>query len=88
MKIQKKTKSGEALVDIRPMIRSASAVFDNGMVRISCVLSADSQSFLNPEYVVKYLREAVGVMTSEDLLSESYTIMRESAYLENMEPFN
>jgi hypothetical protein len=43
---------------------------------------------LNPEYVVKYLREAVGVMTSEDLLSESYTIMRESAYLENMEPFN
>ena len=88
MKIQKKTKSGEALVDIRPMIRSASAVFDNGAIRISCVLSADSQSFLNPEYVVKYLREAVGVMTSEDLLSESYTIMRESAYLENMEPFN
>ena len=88
IRIVKKTKSGEADVDIKPMIRSASAVFDNGKIRISCILSADSQSFLNPEYIVKYLRESVGVMSSENLLSESYEIMRESAYFENMELFS
>ena len=87
IKILKKTKSGEALVDIKPMIKSASAVFDSGKIRISCLLSADSQSFLNPEYIIKYLREAAGVMSSENLLSESYAIMREAAYFENMNSF-
>ena len=87
IRIVKKTKSGETEVDIRPMIKSASAVFDDGSIRISCVLSADSQSFLNPEYVIKYLRNSVGIMSSENLLSESYEIMRESAYFENMDYF-
>ena len=41
IRIVKKTKSGEAEVDIRPMIKSASAVFDNGNIRISCTLSSD-----------------------------------------------
>ena len=88
IRILKKTKSGEAVVDIRPMIKSASAVYDNGKIRIFCILSSDSQSFLNPEYIVKYLRESVGVMTDENLLSESYEIMRENAYFENMDFFN
>ncbi len=87
IKIVKKTKSGEAEVNIKPMIKSASAVFDNGKILISCILSADSQSFLNPEYIVKYLRDSVGVMSGENLLSESYEIMRENAYFENMELF-
>ena len=88
IEILKKTKSGEATVDIKPMIRSASVTADNGKIRINCVLSADSQSFLNPEYVVKYLRESAGIMASENLLSESYEIMREAAYFENMDFFN
>ena len=88
MKISKKTKSGEAIVDVRPMIKSASAVYDSGKIRISCILSSDSQSFLNPEYVVKYLKETVGILSSENLLSESYEIMRESAFFENMEYFS
>ena len=88
MVLLKKTKSGEAEVDIRPMIKSASAVFDSGKIRISCTLSADSQSFLNPVYIVKYLQKSVGIMNSEDLLSESYEIMRENAYFEDMSLFN
>ena len=88
MKISKKTKSGETIVDIRPMIKSASAVYDSGKIRLSCTLSADSQSFLNPEYVVKYLKETVGILSSGNLLSESYEIMRESAFFENMEYFS
>ena len=88
IKLTKKTKSGEALVDIKPMIRSASAVYDNGNIRISCVLSSDSQSFLNPEYIIKYLRSEVGILSDESLLSQSYSIMRESAFFDNMEVFS
>ena len=83
----KKTKSGEREVDIKPMIKSASATLDGINLRISCVLSSDSQSFLNPEYIVKYLRNKVGILSSENLLSESYTIVRENAFFENMDAF-
>ncbi len=88
IKLSKKTKSGEAIVNIKPMIKSASAAYDNGNIRISCTLSADSQSFLNPEYIVKYLRSEVGVLSHENLLSHSYTVMREAAYFDNMESFS
>ena len=88
IKVIKKTKSGEREVDIKPMIKSASAVLDSGKIRISCILSADSERFLNPEYLVKYLRERAGILTSENLLSESYTVLREKAFLENMESFS
>ena len=88
IRIIKKTKSGEAEVDIKPMIKSAHAVWDNGKIRITAILSADSQSFLNPEYLIKYLRESVGVMSSNNLLSESYSIMREAAFFEDMRPFS
>ena len=88
IKIMKKTKSGEREVDIKPMIKSASAVYDSGNIRISCILSSDSQSFLNPEYIVKYLRESVGILSSDNLLSESYSIVRENAFFENMELFS
>ena len=87
IEIVKKTKSGEALTDIRPMIRSAEVSFDEGRIVVRCVLSADSQSFLNPEYVIKYLRERAGLLSSENILSESYSIMRDGAYNINMEEF-
>ena len=88
IKVIKKTKSGEREVDIKPLIKSASVVFDNGTLRIDCILSADSERFLNPEYVVKYLRGEVGILTNQNLLSESYSIMRELAFSENMESFS
>ncbi len=85
--ILKKTKSGEAVVDIKPMIKSASASFDGSAVVVKCVLSADPSSFLNPEYVVKVLRERCGVLSSDNLLSESYTVLRTDAYLSDMGEF-
>ena len=88
IKVLKKTKSGEREVDIKPMIKYCSAAYDSGAIRISAILSSDSQSFLNPEYIVKYLRESVRILTSENLLSESYSILREDAFLENMERFS
>ena len=84
LEVLKNTKSGEALVDIRPLVKSADTVFDGKALRISCILSADPSSFLNPEYVVKLLRERCGILSSENLCEESYSIMRERAYDENM----
>lgn len=85
--VDKKTKSGVCEVDIKPMIKSAQTSFEDGALRIDCILSADSASFLNPEYIVKYLRNKCGILTSENLLSESYTVMRNNAYFEDMTEF-
>ena len=88
VEILKKTKSGEAMVDIRPLIRTADAVFADGNIRISCVLSADPSSFLNPEYIIKALREKCGILSSDNLTSESYSITRNSAHLADMSEFH
>lgn len=85
--VQKKTKSGEALVDIRPLIRSADVSFDGENICITAVLSADQSSFLNPEYVVKVLKEKCGILSSPCLTEEYYSIMRKSAYLDDMSEF-
>jgi hypothetical protein len=84
--IMKKTKSGETLVDIKPMVKSFAVSFD-GKIRVKCVLSADSSAFLNPEYIIKLLREECGILSSENLMSESYTILRTNAYNDDLSEF-
>ncbi|MBE6636095.1 MAG: DUF2344 domain-containing protein [Ruminococcaceae bacterium] len=85
--VLKKTKSGEAVVDIKPLIHSASVAYSDFRLALRCILSADSSSFLNPEYVVKLLRERCGILTSPDLLSEHYSILRTDAYRADMSEF-
>ena len=85
--VLKKTKSGEATVNIKPLVKSSDVSFDGEKIRIKCVLSADSSSFLNPEYVVKVLREKCGILSSGDLVNENYSIMRTDAYREDMSKF-
>lgn len=87
IEIVKKTKSGEQTVDIRPLIRSASVVFCDGELRLDCILSADPSAFLNPEHVVKYLRESCNILSDECLINEYYSIMRHSAYKADMSEF-
>lgn len=85
--VMKKTKSGEAMVNIKPLVRSSEVSFDGEKIRINCVLSADSSSFLNPEYVVKVLREKCGILSSGNLVEENYSILRTNAYREDMSEF-
>jgi hypothetical protein len=85
--ILKKTKSGEAVVDITPLIRSADAFCDGESLKIDVVLSADQSAFLNPEYIVKLLRAECGVLSCERLTEEYYSIMRVCAYRSDMTPF-
>ncbi len=85
--VEKKSKSGLKEADIKPLIKSASAVLDGEFIKINCILSADSAQFLNPEYIVKALRKYAGILSDECIINEYYEIMREVAYSENMEIF-
>ena len=87
VEVLKSTKSGEKTVDIRPLIRSADATMDGDLLRITAVLSASPSDFLNPEYVIKVLREQVGILTDPCLTNESYSIMRERAHFADMTEF-
>lgn len=87
LEVLKSTKSGEKIVDIRPLVRSASVVYTDGALKINCVLSADPSCFLNPEYVVDALKDKAGILTNPNLLAEHYGIKRLAAFTENMEPF-
>lgn len=86
MPVAKKQKPDDTM-DIKPLIRYATAVYDAGNIRIDCTLSADASSFLNPEYLVKYLRSACGVLSSGNLMAESYAILRHSAYAADMSDY-
>lgn len=86
--VTKKSKDTEKTVDVKPLIRSADAVSDNGKVRISATLSADQSCFLNPEYLVEAIRRETGVLSAENEALESYTVMRTAAYGEDMSEFH
>ncbi len=87
--VDKKTKPGEPTktVDIRPQIKSCECKYSNSRLVLECVLSADASSFLNPEYIIKALRNKCGILSSPDITSEGYTIMREEAYKSDMTLF-
>lgn len=87
IEVEKKTKSGIKPVDIRPLIKSADAFFDGEEIKLVCLLSADPASFLNPEYVVKFLRDSVGILSDPCLTNEYYSILREKAYTADMKEF-
>ena len=85
--VLKKTKSGERMVDIKPLIHSAEASADGELVRLDLTLSADPSCFLNPEYIADALRENLGILTEEKIATEYYTVMRESAHKADMSQF-
>ncbi len=71
----KRTKSGERDVDISPQIQDASVVFDGECLVIRARLCADSMNFLNPEYLVKVLKDQCAILTG-DPCAEEYSILR------------
>ena len=85
--IEVQKKNSDKTTDIRPLIKSASAVKDGDTIVIDTVLSADPSAFLNPEYVIKALRDGAGILSSPDLTKEDYEIIRLNAYFEDMSEF-
>lgn len=82
----KRSKSGDKDTDISGGIKESRAFFENGKVVVQAILAADNAGFLNPEYLVTYLKTACGVLQG-DLLEESYAVVRTGLYGKNMKPF-
>lgn len=59
--LMKRSKSGEKEVDITKMIKSVVARIDDGLLVITAVTGADSESYLNPEYVMTAVNDALGI---------------------------
>ena len=87
VEVIKKSKKGEILTDIRPLIKETDVVYDSGILKISAMLSSSPEEYLNPEYLIKVLKEKCGILRSPDLLSEYYTVLRERAYKVDMTEF-
>ena len=86
LSIVKKSKKGEVSVNIRPLIKSVCVTKCGQMAKIDCVLASSSQSFLNPEHVIRAIKEYTDVF-SGDLLNEFYSVIRKCAYKSDMTEF-
>ncbi|MBO7196408.1 MAG: DUF2344 domain-containing protein [Clostridia bacterium] len=85
--VEVQKKNSDQMINIRPLISSAVAKRVENEIVIDAVLSADPSAFLNPEYVVKYLRDKGGLLSSPDLTSEYYEVKRLNAYFADMTEF-
>lgn len=83
----KRSKSGEREVDLVPMIRTVETAGGAGELTLSLMLNAAGADYLNPELVVRALRERLWEGTEDpDLLT--WRILREEIYLADGEtPF-
>ena len=73
--VRKRTKSGEKDVDISPQIKTVSVTFDGECLSLQACLCADSMHFLNPEYLIRILKEK-GLILCGDPAEEEYSILR------------
>jgi radical SAM-linked protein len=87
LKIVKKTKSGEAEVDIAPLVKSTEVKVVDGRLVIDALLSSSPSAFLSPELLVRYLKENAGILSSAKITDEWYTVLRTEAYGEDMQKF-
>ncbi|MBR5242343.1 MAG: TIGR03936 family radical SAM-associated protein [Clostridia bacterium] len=87
IEIQKKSKKGEITADIKPMIKEYALDIEDGIIKLSMVLSSSADAYLNPELVIKALRQGCGILSSEDLTAEWYSVTREAAYRTDMTEF-
>ena len=74
----KRSKSGDKDVDIRPMIHSLKASADmNGIIHIRSTLRAGNTENLNPEYIIKAMRNALNLLPENSDPNEVwYRILR------------
>ena len=86
-KVEVVKKNSDQTMDIRPLIKSATAVREGDSIVINAILCADPSRFLNPEYIAKYLKDKCGLISHPDLTAEHYEILRLNAYFEDMTEF-
>jgi radical SAM-linked protein len=78
--MDKKSKSGIRQVDITTLIRALDATVEAGEMTIHAMLCVAGSDYLNPEYLIRALRERFGILSEDDMASE-YSILRTHVYL-------
>ncbi len=73
----KRSKSGDKEVNILPMIHSVKAVAADGLIKLRATLRAGNTENLNPEYLIKAMRDKLGILPEDGALDEVwYRILR------------
>jgi radical SAM-linked protein len=73
----KRSKSGDKEVNILPMIHSVKAVAADGLIKIRATLRAGNTENLNPEYLIKAMRDKLGILPENGNMEEVwYRILR------------
>lgn len=78
LKIIKRSKSGDKQTDILPYIRNIDYTSEKGRLCVSAVLCVSSADFLNPEYIVSVIYDALGLSKENYMLGQGYSIVRRS----------
>jgi hypothetical protein len=78
--MDKKSKSGIRQVDITTLIRSLDVRALDGQLALDAVLCVSGSDYLNPEYLIRALRERFGLLPEDDVTQE-YSILRTHVYL-------
>lgn len=86
--VRKHTKGGEKDVDITPQIKEAVIKYDleSGMLCGELILSAQSENYLNPEYIVTALKDNLGLLGGSKL-EEWYSLTRGGFFADDMTAF-
>lgn len=74
--VLKRSKSGERECDIREYIKALSAESIKGELTIKTTLTADPESYLNPEYIVTAVKRLLGYEDDIRPGGDGYSIMR------------
>lgn len=73
----KRSKSGDKEIDILPLIHSLKATADcHGLVHIRAMLRAGNTENLNPEYIIKAIRDRLGLLPESTDPGVWYRILR------------
>ena len=73
----KRSKSGDKEINILPMIHSVKAVAADGLIKIRATLRAGNTENLNPEYLIKAMRDQLGILPEDGSTEEVwYRILR------------
>ena len=77
--VYKRSKSGDKDTDISSFIKEAHVSFEEGKLVLRAMLTADNARFLNPEYLITYLKNTCGILQGS-LLKERYSLLRTGLY--------
>jgi len=75
--MMKRSKSGEKETDITTLVKSVRAEVIDGNLKVTAVTSADSEKYLNPEYIAKAIEEKLAISGENG----SHVITRTKQYL-------